>query len=167
MKQLHPNAVIAFYLSSAIALLFFFGFMDFIIAIPLLAAAIEEGFFDAIFILLTIIVVTILASLTLPYPLALLSYQNYRYQLQDDQIVIERGIIWKRHVSIPYSRVQNLDIIRGPIARWLGLADIQIQTAGISGALLVEGRLPAISPQEAENVRNEILTKIKSTRQGL
>lgn len=167
MKQLHPNAVTVFYISGVITSLFIFGILDFIIAMPLVGVAIEEGFIEGIFILFAAIAITTIISFVLPYPLAQLSYQNFRYQLQDNQIVIERGIIWKRHVSIPYSRIQNIDIIRGPISRYLGLSDIQIQTAGISGAMLVEGRIPAVSPEEAENIKNEVLSKLKSTSQGL
>ena len=46
-------------------------------------------------------------------------------------------MIWKRYVTIPYDRIQNVDIYRGVLARLLGLSDLNIQTAGTtSGSVL-------------------------------
>jgi membrane protein YdbS with pleckstrin-like domain len=108
------------------------------------------------------------ALLALPWWWAKLTYENFRYQLQGDRLYIESGVIWKRSVSIPYERVQNIDVIRGPIARLLGLATLQVQTAGISGTTLVEGRIPGLLPEDANDLRDQIIAKMKHPKdQGL
>jgi len=99
------------------------------------------------------------------------TYQFWRYQLDKSAIKIEKGVIWKKYISIPYERVQNVDIYRGVFARILGLSDLQIQTAGYSGygrhGRGTEGKLPGLDVQMAEKLRDELVKKIKGSGQGL
>ena len=88
-------------------------------------------------------------------------------------------MIWKKYVTIPYERIQNVDIHRGLIARLLGLSDLNIQTAGAStmvyrgrggGGFGAEGRLPGISCEIAEQLRDELVKRSRQFRtinQGL
>lgn len=92
---------------------------------------------------------------------ARLSVINYGYELAEEGFKKESGILIKRYVAIPYSKVQNVDIYRGIIDRLLGLSTLVIQTAGISGQVMSEGLLPGLSAQEAIKVREEILKKVK------
>ena len=100
-----------------------------------------------------------------------LTYHFWRYQLTDNALKIERGVIWKKYISIPFERIQNVDIYRGLWARILGLSDLQIQTAGYSAVArrgsLSEGNLPGLAPKVAEEMREELIRRIKGTKQGL
>ena len=102
----------------------------------------------------------------LSYLLARLSYHFYRYEIADIGFKKEHGIIWKRYVTIPYDRIQNVDVYRGIWARLLGLSDLQIKTAGFSSAkgLSSEGRLPGLSKEVAEQLRDELLIKARESR---
>ena len=64
---------------------------------------------------------------------ASLYWKNYSFELLDDKIVVKRGIIGKRKVSIPYDRVQNVNVVQGVYERMFGVSNIQIETAGGSG----------------------------------
>ncbi len=104
------------------------------------------------------------------YCWARLSYHYYRYELTEQGFKKESGVIWKRYVTIPYDRIQNVDIYRGIIARILGLSDLQIQTAGYSApnAAMSEGRLPGLSQSDAELIRDELINRTQRSRhQGL
>ena len=80
------------------------------------------------------------------------------------------NIIWKKYVSIPYDRIQNVDIYRGIWARIFGLSDIQIQTAGGitagSYGAFSEGRLIGVSKEEAERLRDELIRRARNSRTG-
>ncbi len=102
-----------------------------------------------------------------------LSYKFYFYELTDDGFRKESGIIWKKYTTIPYDRIQNVDINRGVIARILGLSDLNIQTAGASGgsygawgmvAVGAEGSVPGLAKETAEQLRDELIRKAKSAR---
>ncbi|MDO8639620.1 MAG: PH domain-containing protein [bacterium] len=163
MKKLHPNALALFYLTGVIVWLFILA----IFVGPLLVVLTVEGTISA-GILFIIFFFGLAIILLLPLPFSYWSYQNYKYELQADRISIEKGVIWKKYVSIPYERVQNVDIIRGPLARMLGLSDLQIQTAGASTNLMIEGRIPGITFEEANKLKDEILSKVsKKKNQGL
>ncbi len=104
-----------------------------------------------------------------------LYYDSYKYELTKDGFKKESGVIWKQYVTIPYERIQNVDIFRGPMARMFGISDLQIQTAGMSaivgryGAAGVgaEGRLPGVSKEEAETLRDELIKRAKRNGSGV
>jgi len=104
---------------------------------------------------------------------AKLSYHFYRYELTDAGFRKELGVVYKRYVTIPYDRIQNVDIYRGILSRMLGLSDLHIQTAGMStgaGAAGAgsEGRLPALSQEVAEQLRDELIQRAqKNKTQGV
>lgn len=99
---------------------------------------------------------------------AKLVYKNYFYELTNKSFRKERGVIGKKYVDIPYTRIQNIDIHRGLIARIIGLSDLYIQTAGMSGQIGAEGTLPGLDPQEAIRLRDELISKIDLQKeQGL
>lgn len=110
------------------------------------------------------------------YIWANLTYKYWRYELTDDAFRKESGVIWKKYVSVPYERIQNIDINRGVFARILGLSDLHIQTAGSSavsygrGGLAgvgSEGRLPGLGKDEAEKLRDELIKRAKQSKQSI
>ena len=118
----------------------------------------------------------ILLFATLLFFWAKLSYRFYKYELTDDGFRKELGVIYKKYVTIPYDRIQNVDIYRGILARILGLSDLHIQTAGASAQVSrygwlaggAEGRLPGLSKEDAEKLRDELIRRAKQPRyQGL
>lgn len=93
-----------------------------------------------------------------------LSYTNWGYEFTKGELKVEKGIIWKVYKSIPYERVQNVDIHRGVLARLFGFSTVLIQTAGYSGyskgGIMAEGYLPAVSVDGAEKIREFVMKKI-------
>jgi len=116
------------------------------------------------------------AFLVLCFIWAKLTYRFYRYELTDAGFRKELGVIYKKYVTIPYDRIQNVDIYRGILARILGLSDLNIQTAGMSATVSrygatgigAEGRLLALSRQTAEELRDELIRRARQSKnQGL
>ncbi len=98
-------------------------------------------------------------------------YKNWKYQLTDKTLKIEKGVIWKKYISIPNDRIQNVDIYRGVFARLLGISEIHVQTAGYSSGnqrgINSEGRLPGLDIKVALDLSDELVTKIGEGKQGL
>jgi membrane protein YdbS with pleckstrin-like domain len=61
-------------------------------------------------------------------------YSSIKYALEEDQIVVSKGVWWKTKSVVPYNRVTNINIYQGPISRRYGIGRLAIQTAGFSGA---------------------------------
>ncbi len=168
-NQLHPRAIWLFFARfflMELAFIFWFGLL-------FLSVFMKEIFFNIYVDMLGLLFLGLLVLFN--YMWAELSYRFYRYELTEDAYKSERGVIWKKYVSIPYGQIQNVDIYRGVIARLLGLSDLQIQTAGYGGGrgregfgFASEGRLPGLSKEDAEKLRDELIHRAKKARnQGL
>ncbi len=177
MKQLDKNVVWIFLAHYSISTL--------VIAVPLfifwlVEASIEvslgvEGPFGmerAVFWALLALIV----FLAVAFIWAKLTYHYYKYELTELGFRKESGVIYKKYVTIPYARIQNVDINRGILARLLGLSDLMIQTAGASASYGrygatgagAEGRLPGVSKADAEVLRDELVRRAsKSLGQGV
>ena len=91
---------------------------------------------------------------------AKLTHRFYRYELREDGLRKESGVILKTYSSIPYSRIQNIDIHRDLLDRILGLSRLYIQTAGNTTPNSSEGKLPGLSSKTAEQLREELIKRV-------
>lgn len=169
MEKLHPGAKWKFRVRGYIGILVLFLFfgLPFLFASSTLGIGNLTGFMFGGLVLLIILIEIVIH----------LEYINWGYEFTSDSLKIEKGIIVKRYKSIPYERIQNVDITRGIIARIIGFSTIDIQTAGYSMAYggrgsagLSEGHIPAVSKEGAEKIRDFLVKKIshkKSSRSGM
>jgi len=90
-------------------------------------------------------------------PLFYFRYRTLRYRFDEEGIHMRVGILFRREVNLTYARIQDIHLRSGFIQRWLGLADIQIQTAsGSAGAeLVIEGF------KEFEAIRDFLYTRMR------
>lgn len=174
MKQLDPKSVWLFFTSF---ILRWFIFLIILGVYPALFLSgrrdntgdVSSGFLNWLWIIIP-------ALLIFFFIWAKLTYHFYRYELTDVGFRKELGVIYKKYVTIPYDRIQNVDIYRGILARILGLSDLNIQTAGASavvgryGAVGIdaEGCLPGLSREVAEQLRDELIQRARQPKnQGL
>ena len=85
------------------------------------------------------------------------------YQLRDDDLLFRRGLLFQRFVSVPYGRMQLVDINRGPLARAVGLSELKFVTAAVATGVVIPG-LPAA---EAEELRDRLVALAETRRAGL
>jgi membrane protein YdbS with pleckstrin-like domain len=85
------------------------------------------------------------------------------YQLRDDDVLFRRGILYQRFVSVPYGRMQLVDINRGPLARALGLSELKFVTAAAATGVT----LPGLAEADAEELRDQLVALAESRRAGL
>ena len=84
----------------------------------------------------------------------LLYWKRFAYRVGRDEIRIDSGIFSRIHRTIPFDRVQDVDITQGPVARLLGIAEVKFETGASTGQ--EEGVLPAIALERAESLRELI-----------
>lgn len=170
MNQLHPGARWLFRLRAYSR----FGGLFFIfIYIMIVFAGSGSYFADSIILaFFSALLLAILFVLIIGEIYARMSYNRYLYEITPEYVKLEHGIIWKKYTSIPYERIQNVDIRRGIIARMFGFSTVEIETAGQSGMgayygrrghrqYQSEGHLPAIEIEGAEKIREFVMKKIK------
>jgi membrane protein YdbS with pleckstrin-like domain len=75
------------------------------------------------------------------------------WRLDDDGFALRRGRLWQTETRVPATRVQHLDLKRGPIERRLGLSTLVIHTAGTRHSAVAVGGLDA---GDAERLRDHL-----------
>jgi putative membrane protein len=96
---------------------------------------------------------SILTAFALLLLFAFVSFKLYRYRLTDNNIEIRSGIFSKKHLNLPFSRVQNVKIEQPIYYRFSGHACLQLDTAGSAKN---EAKLVAIKLHFAEQLKTRI-----------
>jgi putative transcriptional regulator len=156
-------------------LAFFFG--------PILVIYLLILIFAGEFALLVIIL--ILTTIIIPYLIIVISanfylkayIKNFYYTFSKENIVINHGVFTKTRATIPYSRIQNVNIVNGVFDRMFDLFTVKIETAGSSaaaqaaqggGIVKPEGFIPGLKePQNIEKKMNEMITEYAGIPSGL
>jgi uncharacterized protein len=79
-----------------------------------------------------------------------LRWRRWRYEIRDDEVDLQRGILWIRRTLVPLARIQHVDTQSGPLQRRFGLATVVFYTA--AGA----NQIPELSASVAAEARDRI-----------
>jgi len=90
-------------------------------------------------------------------------YRRFDYRLTDDTFDITSGVISRREREIPYGRIQNVDISRNVLQRALGIAALDLETAGGSST---EGAIRYVTAAEAKRLQSEIRRRKAADESG-
>lgn len=116
-----------------------------------------------LFYLLVILSVLLVIPLAAYAVFTRLEFENYSFNIQKTHLTINKGVLHKRSLTIPYDRVQNVTITSGPLMRRFGISTVTVSTAGYTG--LLGESIEGIS--EPEIVRDIILQRVKGARARL
>lgn len=111
----------------------------------------------------------------------LLEYRDFVYIIKKEELVIRKGVILKRHNSIPYNKIRNVQRLQSILERLFGLCTISIESADISldfpdsviPGMLNSKELPEIilrkthADQDAETDLGDTMRKILSQLKDL
>jgi membrane protein YdbS with pleckstrin-like domain len=82
-------------------------------------------------------------------------YCHWSYRLDASVLELRFGVVWRTSAMIPLSRLQHIDVHRGPLDRHFGLASVIIHTAGTQDA---SHTVPGLPGEVAEALRDELLS---------
>ncbi len=85
------------------------------------------------------------------------------YLQRADDLLVRRGMLFRRFVAVPYGRMQIVDITQGPIERMFGLKSLKFVTAAASSAITI----PGMPGSTAEELRDHLVAVSESRRAGL
>ncbi|GGW68724.1 PH domain-containing protein [Streptomyces griseoloalbus] len=87
------------------------------------------------------------------------NWRSWRYAERADDLLISRGVLWRKETVVPYGRMQLVEVTSGPVERHFGLASVQLHTA----AAATDATIPGLQPAEAERLRDR-LTELGEAR---
>ncbi len=158
-RHLHTRVKLVWFAPSAIALLVLWLLSSAFLVVAhseLIPASIPAIFVPA----LALIAIAVLLVLPI-FAYLHIEYMNFTYELTDTEVVIRQGVFTRMTSVIPYTRIQNINSNRSVLERLLGLATLQIETAGTNPGAS-EGVLPGIAHKEA--LIGEILGKVEKAK---
>jgi membrane protein YdbS with pleckstrin-like domain len=90
-------------------------------------------------------------------------YRSWGYAEREDDLIITRGLLFRRVSVVPYGRMQFIDVTAGPIDRAFGLATVQLHTA----AAATDARIPGLLRADADALRDRLATVGEAKATGL
>lgn len=83
-------------------------------------------------------------------------YRNFTFQLQGEDLIIHKGVIFKERVVIPADRIQSIKIAENVVQRILGLVALKVDTAGSAATEL---EIPALERKLAMQLKDLLYAK--------
>ena len=101
--------------------------------------------------------VAVIAAALLGAWVAVKRHRRTRWRLDDRGFAVRRGNWWQSETHVPISRVQHLDLKRGPLERKARLSTLVVHTAGTRMAAVTVSGLDA---DDAEHLRERLATQV-------
>ncbi|MBA3888228.1 MAG: PH domain-containing protein [Acidobacteria bacterium] len=80
----------------------------------------------------------------------------FRYQVDDDELVIRSGVIFRSVRHVPYNRIHNIDAVQNVLHRLLGVAEVRIETGGGAEP---EAAIQVVSMSAFQQLRQHVLAR--------
>ena len=74
------------------------------------------------------------------------------YRLKDRELEVSSGLLFQKLVSVPFARLQLVEVTVGPIERLFGIAGVQLHTASASS----NAKIPGLTPTRALALRDAL-----------
>jgi len=84
---------------------------------------------------------------------SIVAYYRYFYHVEDEQLIIQKGVFNRSRTKLPFERIQNLHIEQNVLHRMLSVVSLRIESAGSTGS---EVTIDALKRPEAELLRDYI-----------
>lgn len=146
MKKLDKKVNLSVFISRTIFSLFVYVGYIVILIVP--KTIYEEEIIKTILVVLGSVIVffTLIMNLVLPFFI----YKIHGYELKADELLIHKGVIFRRTTYMPVKRIQHIEKFVGPIQKLFNLASIQVFTAGSQDSII------GLNNLVAEDLINEI-----------
>lgn len=115
----------------------------------------------SIWIYIVLIAIALLLSLLFIFWIPAIRWRRWRYNIDEHEIDLQRGLIVVQRTLVPINRVQHVDTRQGPILRNYNLSDVVITTAATTH------QIPALTDEIADTVRGNISTFARRAKEDV
>ena len=89
--------------------------------------------------------------------------KNLGYAIRENDLLIQRGIMFRSTTVVPFGRMQFVDVSSGPVSRLFGLATVELHTASASS----DATIPGLPAQDADHLRELLAQRGETHLAGL
>ncbi|HET7577430.1 MAG TPA: PH domain-containing protein [Sphingomicrobium sp.] len=86
-------------------------------------------------------------------------YRRLRYGLTDRLLQVVRGWLFHTDTVVPLVRVQHIDVVRGPLDKMFGTANLVVHTAGTHNSIVT---VRGLAPERAAAMRDVIREHVRT-----
>lgn len=90
-------------------------------------------------------------------------FAAWGYLERDDDLLVRRGVLFRRLSVVPYGRMQYVDVTAGPLDRRVGLATVTMHTAAAAS----DASVPGLRAGEAERLRDRLAALGEARQAGV
>jgi membrane protein YdbS with pleckstrin-like domain len=90
-------------------------------------------------------------------------YRSWGYAERQDDLLVRRGVMFRRLSVVPYGRMQFIDVTAGPLERMFDLATVRLHTA----AAATDARIPGLAKDDAARLRDRLAELGEAQAAGL
>ncbi|HXZ98837.1 MAG TPA: PH domain-containing protein [Candidatus Binatia bacterium] len=90
-------------------------------------------------------------------------YRAWGYLERDDDLMVRRGLLFRRLTVVPFGRMQFVDVSAGPVDRLFDLATVQLHTA----AAATDARIPGLRTADATRLRDRLAALGEARASGI
>ncbi len=88
---------------------------------------------------------------------------SWGYLEREDDLLVRRGVMFRRLSVVPYGRMQTVEVTAGPIERSFHLATVRLHTASAAS----DARIPGLEAPAANALRDRLATVGEARAEGL
>ena len=89
--------------------------------------------------------------------------RSWGYLARDQDLLVRRGVMFRRLSVVPYGRMQTVDVTAGPLERAFRLATVRLHTASAAS----DARIPGLAKLEAAALRDRLADLGEAHAEGL
>ncbi len=90
-------------------------------------------------------------------------YRAWAYEEREEDLVVSRGVMFRRQSVVPYGRMQFVDVTAGPVERVFKLSTVKLHTAAAAS----DARIPGLERAEAARLRDRLAALGEAKAAGL
>lgn len=91
------------------------------------------------------------------------NWKSWGYLEREDDLYITHGVLFRRLTTVPYGRMQVVEVRTTPLQRAYGLATVQLVTASAA----TDAVIPGLLPDEAGRLRDRLSQLGEAQASGL
>lgn len=147
-QALHKNYTVAVLIQALGAVVFMIAVAFFIVYF---LSSVSETYVNPVYIVVGGVALGLIWAIA-----SLVAIKFHGFAVREHDVLYQRGFFFRKRVAIPIARIQHVEVGSGPLDRFLGLARLQLFTAGTAGSdLLIRG----IDQKTADALRGYLLKR--------
>lgn len=95
--------------------------------------------------------------LVIIFTIKIIGFKKRKYAVREKDISYKKGVFFRSLTTVPFNRIQHVEIDQGPISRFFGLVSLSVFTAGDSSDDL---KISGLLKEEAQQIKEFISNKI-------